>query len=109
LNLLNQIPRQLSALRDLINDFGEVIPFSLYPEREGLLPVGLTDNGDVLYWLMRGEPDQWSVVLNESRGPKYETFAGSLSSFLTESLTGRVKFKIFPDNAFKQKARFETL
>jgi hypothetical protein len=36
--------------------------FPVYPQTEGLFPVGYTDNGGTIFWLMQGPPDSWPVV-----------------------------------------------
>src|SRR5262249_20868698 len=51
LNLLHQCNVQLGVLRELEASGSEHIPYRLFPEREGILPFGATDNGDILYWI----------------------------------------------------------
>ena len=87
INLFEQVERQLSALRTLSSEFREQCPYKLFPASGGLLPVGLTDNGDVLHWLTSESPSNWSVVVNASRGPEYQRFDHSLSTFLVRILT----------------------
>ena len=64
LNLFEQVERQLSALRAVIAE-GEKCPYELFPASGGLLPFGLTDNGDVLHWLTLGSANNWVVVVND--------------------------------------------
>jgi hypothetical protein len=59
-NLLQQIPKKLDGLRALKH---ETIPFPLFPQIGGLLPFGATDNANILYWLVRGNPEDWSIVI----------------------------------------------
>ncbi len=88
-NLLEQIPRQLAAQRVMKEKWGErECPFPLYPEPQGLLPWGVTANGDTLYWQMVGDPVKWPVVLNESRGPAWEVFPESMTNSLTRVILG---------------------
>ena len=98
LNLLRQVPRQLWALTTLTQEFGEVCPYSLFPTPGGLLPFGITDNGDVLYWLTSEAPSDWNVVVNESRGPRYERYELDMTTFLARVLTRSVRCAIFPDD-----------
>ncbi|MCC9609496.1 SMI1/KNR4 family protein [Blastopirellula sp. JC732] len=39
----------------------ECVPFPQYPESGGLLPIGATDNGDILCWITTGEPNDWGL------------------------------------------------
>jgi len=56
-NLSIQIRQKLDVLQELASEWGEELPYSLFPARGGLLPFGATDNGDILYWLTSGSPD----------------------------------------------------
>jgi hypothetical protein len=61
-NLTAAVTGQLEeADHDLL--FPEDAPFALYPEPGGLLPWGMTNKNDVLYWLTEGEPEAWLTVL----------------------------------------------
>ena len=108
-NLISQAAVQLGALRQLETDFGEVCPYPLFPLPGGLLPFGQTDNGDGLYWLTTGEPDDWSVVIGESRGPRFEPHQCGMAAFLAELLTGRRSSAFFPDDDLPWKPCFEPL
>ena len=96
LNLLREMEPILSALREL-REAGEPCPNPLYPEPGGLLPFGKSDNGDALYWLTIGEPDQWPVVVNAARDPVYEKFECDMTDFLAGILTGRIRCSVFPE------------
>lgn len=107
-NLKDQAHRQLDALRTLIKG-GESCPYPLFPEPGGLLPVGITDNGDVIHWLTKGSSDAWSVVVNDSRSPEYEEFDCDLTSFLASILTRDIRSKIFPESFPNTQPRFEPI
>ncbi|MFB8036100.1 SMI1/KNR4 family protein [Streptomyces sp. NPDC056004] len=55
--------------------------------------------GAVLYWLMRPEvePDSWTVMFNEGRGPLWEHHDSSCAAFLLAILTGEADTEYFPD------------
>ncbi|GGC88842.1 SMI1/KNR4 family protein [Chelatococcus reniformis] len=97
INLLTQVPRQINVLRELA-DGGAPQPFPLFPAPAGLLPVGMTDNGDVILWLTVGSPDEWTVVINDSRSPEYAAHRRDLTGFLAGVLTGQEPCPIFPDS-----------
>jgi hypothetical protein len=95
LNLLQEMEPILGALRHLRRS-GEPCPYRLYPESDGLLPYGKTDNGDVLYWLTVGKPERWPVVVNAAREPSYERFDCDMTGFLIGILTREIRSSIFP-------------
>src|SRR5579863_5757225 len=75
LNLLTRGPIDLDALRELKTKHGDrEVPYPLYPDPNGLLPFGIDENGDGLYWLTEGDPDRWPIVVNEGRAPEYQRF-----------------------------------
>lgn len=99
LELLSQMGARLGALQVLKRDFGDRgCPYPLWFEPGGLLPWGASDNGDTLYWLTRGHPDQWTVAIGEGRGPEFEEHPLSACDFLAEWLSGRLKTRVIPSN-----------
>ncbi len=99
LDILVQMGARLSALQVLKRDLGSrECPYPLWFEPGGLLPWGASDNGDTLFWLARGHPDQWTVVINESRGPEFESFPLRTCDFLVEWLSGRLDSRILGRN-----------
>jgi hypothetical protein len=93
-NLVEQQKMKLDALRALQY---EEIPFKLFPEMGGLLPVGITENGDVLYWITRGTPEHWPVAINEARGPEWEQLKLDITSVLAALVSRRIRCGVFPD------------
>src|SRR5947209_4673448 len=66
LNFQQQVRKQLEVLRE-INE-RETEPFiPLFPNSSGVLPFGITDNGDLLFWETNGDPDNWAVGVFEAR------------------------------------------
>lgn len=101
-----QIEGGLWALRYL-REHSEDIPYPISPEPGGVLPWGRTDNGDVGYWRTVGPPVQWTVVVNESRGPVWVEFSGTLVEFLLAVLTRRFVCPVFPDDFPSSSPAFE--
>ncbi|MFI9785128.1 hypothetical protein ACIHEI_16710 [Kitasatospora sp. NPDC051984] len=64
-----------------------------------IIPWASTDNGEFLYWLAQPgqHPDQWTVMVNEARGPWWEHFDLTLTRFLARSLTGETRSEILSD------------
>ncbi len=107
LNFGEQIDARLDALRVLKEKWGDrQCPYPLYPEPEGLLPWGASDNGDVLYWLTAGHPDDWSVIINEARSPVYEEYKESTTSLLAKLVLGEIVSEIFPPDFPDREALF---
>jgi len=62
--------------------------YALYPARPGLLPIGQTDNGDMLFYLVEGDAESWKIAFYKSRGEGVEVFDGGLSAFLVSAFRG---------------------
>lgn len=80
LNLQTRSKVILDADRDSRQSFPSHYPFALHPEPGGLLPWAGTDNGDTLYFITMGPPDDWAIVIKGPRAPEMEV------SFLPASL-----------------------
>ncbi|MBI5722446.1 MAG: SMI1/KNR4 family protein [Planctomycetes bacterium] len=91
LNLSQQITQQLTAFKGT-----ETLGLSLFPTKEGILPFGMTDNGDLLAWKVTGQADAWPVVIIDSRVPDYQEFEMGFSDFMYVILTKEVVCRIFP-------------
>ncbi|MCA2217153.1 SMI1/KNR4 family protein [Jidongwangia harbinensis] len=96
LRLEHQAERTAWAL-DYLRDGGEQVPF----RNDELLPFGRTDNGDFCYWVRHpaDDPDAWTVVVNEARGPEWSAFdGGGAVAFLSMVLSGGHRVSVFPDD-----------
>ncbi len=82
--------------------------FPVPHDPEALFAIGVTDNGNHLFWVTtpRADPDAWRVTVNEARGHDWYTFDGTLTEFLTVVLGGRVRVPLFPDDLLDQGASF---
>jgi hypothetical protein len=98
LNLLEKEQHQLDAERTIRAQWPKNVPFALYPEPGGLFPWALTDNGDRLYWLTKGNPDEWTTVIFESRGPEYDCHELSCCDLLRRWVGGELEISVFPDD-----------
>ena len=93
LGLLPESKAHLDVLRGLRHT---KIPHPLYPEKGGLLPWARTDNGDVLMWLTKGRPDQWTVVITDS-SDFYDTDYGFVE-FLSRFVDKKLGVPAFPED-----------
>ncbi|MGW2404030.1 SMI1/KNR4 family protein [Streptomyces sp. NPDC001739] len=65
-----------------------------------LFAMGVTDNGEYLFWVTDPEdsPDQWTIAVNEARGPRWFTYDGTLTQFLITLLAKTTNVLMFPDD-----------
>ena len=98
LNLSDQVQVKIEALNDLAKTFNEGIPFPLFPEPNGLLPFGVTDNGDVLFWQVTKDPVDWKVIINAAREPKWEKYDVGMTDLLAGLLSRKLICGIFPED-----------
>lgn len=97
---LNLLQRQEPS-RDAYNSLkNEKIPYDFFPKEGGLILVGLTDNGDMVFW--KTHPGRWKIVVNEARGQEWFSFDGGISEFIAGLLSGAVNCPIFPPGVFKE-------
>lgn len=69
-----------------------------FPEEEGLLSWGFTDNGDVCCWITDGRPASWATVFVSPRdGDIYRT-AMTFGQILDAFGHGRRVVPFFPDD-----------
>ncbi|MFG7946299.1 hypothetical protein DEH18_29775 [Streptomyces sp. NHF165] len=97
------------AVREQLVQFREQARFSTLPhEPEELFAVGVTDNGNHLFWVTepRSEPDAWSIAIDDEGGHSWYSFDGSLTEFLVALLSGREEVPVFPGGLLEQGAGF---
>ena len=98
----SQVPVICSGFLD-----DEDLPYPLWPNEDGLLPFGGTDNGDELFWLTRGPPDTWKVVVWDRGLGGFEVFDRRLTDFLAGLATGEILPKEFPEDLLPSDCLFE--
>lgn len=76
-------------------DFPDSYPYPLFPERGGLLQWAVTDNGDYLCWLTNGQPDNWQIIVWDSRR-RYEKYDIGAVDFLQRWFGGHIDSAILP-------------
>ncbi len=97
LNLEQQARKQEETIK-AINESG-VEPFiPLFPHSLGVLPFGITDNGDVLFWVNKGKPNSWTVAVLEARRSPMLEFDMNMTCFLAELCEGSITCEAFPDD-----------
>src|SRR5437763_1047309 len=59
----------------------EYLPFGVYPESPGLLVWGVGENRRTMFWLTKGKPDRWPIILLAPEHT-FERFAMPMTVFL---------------------------
>lgn len=97
-NLEDQSRVILNGLAQSAREFPDVFTMPRHPEPGGFLPFGSTDNGDNLFWLTKGAPDDWTVVVMGPRSSDCYYHGGGMVDFLVKILGGEARCSIFPDD-----------
>lgn len=86
-------------------------PPELEAKGSRVIPWATTDNGECLYWLVRPglEPDQWTVMVNEARGARWEHFDVACTRFLAASLDGQLRSGILSSSFPRDGHEFRRL
>jgi hypothetical protein len=108
-NLLVQIHIVLDAFQTSKTGFPQYYEDEVYPAPGGLLPFGITDNGEILYWKTSGIPENWTIVVYESRGPKHFCYDGGMEEFLSCMLTGAITCDVLPRSLIKATPTFKPI
>lgn len=97
----------LEAQRDTFDEIqrgGHPLSYGLLPAKPGLLPVGQTDNGDTIFYIVDGKPDAWKIAILSLRGRDVEVFDGGLVEFLIAAIRHQVA--AFPKDFARPTAAF---
>ncbi len=81
--------------RKELSGLSGVPPYPKWPSAGEILPWGVTDNGDELYWRIRGAPNDWSIYVTDSDWAICEDADGPMSSFLVRLLTRELRLDAF--------------
>jgi len=68
-------------------------PYAMWPRLGGLINFGVTENGDYLFWLPQGPPDQWKVIFWDrglSEDECFEEFDCGMAEFLAGLVDGSI-------------------
>lgn len=110
-DLLRQTDKQLWGLRYVRDQAGEEPPYEPEPVGGGLIPWGITGNGDVCYWRVIDveQPSSWTVVVDEVRGGEWYPFDGTVTEFLAGLFSGRVRAEFYDGTWPSQAPAFRRL
>ncbi|HEX8916297.1 MAG TPA: hypothetical protein VF796_28360 [Humisphaera sp.] len=85
----------LGALREIKREYPDQVPFPLFYEPDGLLPWGISIDGDIFCWSTTGLSGNWTVVVI-GRHTGNEAFAMPMTRFLFEALSRKIEPRCFP-------------
>jgi hypothetical protein len=63
-------------------EYHEDLTYDIHPTRPGLLVWGADENGNYYYWLTKGNPEQWKVVTEATRGEGFQEHRCSMVDYL---------------------------
>ncbi|MEQ9832953.1 SMI1/KNR4 family protein [Pectobacterium versatile] len=100
LNFFEQKKLIIDDFNYLNNEDPDYFKYNLYPEKNGLLPIGVTDNGDYIFWVVSdlNNSDAWGTAIVASRSPDIEYFDENITSLLSGFLSRKIKADSFPNN-----------
>ena len=101
-NLLHEKDTMLAAYAETRAKFPERLPLPPFPEPGGLLPLGRSDTGNVLYWLTEGEPAAWGVVAFAARSTRHEVHHLPVTGFLARLLSAELDTHVLPDSLLRR-------
>ena len=102
------IERECQNYRNLKKEFPTKYIYSVFPEKEGLFPLGRTDGGCLIWWHTASEPKNWTIVVYDENSWNYEKYDMQLCEFLYKYFTKQIICKGFQDSLREEdKIRFE--
>jgi hypothetical protein len=107
LNEIVQSRTILETWRSLPVGVHREMGLALFPDAGGILPFGCSDNGDLLFWRTKGEPDKWDILLISPRDGELQECGRSFFAFLDGVLSGLVRISFFPSDFPSAAPSFE--
>ncbi len=109
LNLEHQYTKQLDIISSIVLEDTSTNNIQNLQRTYGLYPFGITDNGDVLFWIRQGDTKDWKIAILEARGTVVEIIDLSLLSFLSNLISGKLKCRAFPNDFPSSNPQFEPI
>ncbi|HDF2341710.1 TPA: SMI1/KNR4 family protein [Morganella morganii] len=96
-NFFKQKEWIISDLSELNESDPDHYSFILYPDNNGLLPIGITDNGDYIFWVITSDnSDLWNIAVVAARDSDVEYHQGNIISFIEGILSKKIRSMCFP-------------
>lgn len=71
---------------------------NIFPEKDGLFPLGRTDGGCLMWWHTAPKPGNWEIVVYDENSWEYERYDMQLCEFIYKYFTRQISCKGFPDS-----------
>lgn len=94
---------QMAILRQVRQQLPAEVPYPLHPEAGGLILWAESSNGDCCYWLADplDRPERWPVVVGEARGPRWDRYNRTMTTFLADLIEGTIVVPMLPAELFQ--------
>ncbi len=99
LNLASKSKEILKYENMLRDESPHYYPIAIFPEKEGIFPWAVTDNGDYLFWITKGDCARWPTMIRDSRAPEFEVHFMETCMILYHIFNGTLRSMILPVNA----------
>ncbi|MBD2794978.1 SMI1/KNR4 family protein [Xenorhabdus sp. 18] len=110
LNFFRQKEWIIEDFNSLVESDPDYYPFILYPKKDGLLPIGVTDNGDYIFWVTSSDDcELWKVAIIAARAPEVEYRQENFTDFLEGVLSRKIKCMSFPDGFPPNSIEFNSI
>lgn len=106
INLNDNLVYQIEVKRKIyeeLKDFGEVLPYEFFPNVDGIIPFGSTDNGDLLFFKLENGIVLEKIIINEARSDTWNEFDLSMVEFLYKLLNQNIVCELFPKSFPSEK------
>ena len=70
-------------------------PYNAFPEQNGLLPLGITMDGDQIFWLTSNDKD-WTIVVRKQATGEFIHYEENFTEFLYKLLTKEIPVELLP-------------
>jgi len=84
-------------------------PDPIYPDAGGLLKWGHHDSGYRLWWLTEGEPDRWTVLVQEDDAAEFVVYEGTAAGVLADMMEEKVDIPFIAEEEPEFEHNFKPL
>ncbi|CDH25492.1 SMI1/KNR4 family protein [Xenorhabdus bovienii] len=110
LNFFRQKEWIIEDFNSLVESDPDYYPFILYPNNNGLLPIGVTDNGDYIFWVASSDDcELWNVAIIAARVPEVEYRQENFTDFLEGVLSRKIKCMSFTNGLPPNNIEFSSI
>lgn len=107
-SFVNDINLELARFREIRGEQSdEAYPFNVFPEGDGLFPLGIDESDIWICWKCAGDPEQWPITVRWSWGEQgMREFDLPLTQFLTELFERSIELPCWPHPTFLDDMKF---